>query len=105
MSIDALSQPAPADDMETRRDIRRILREEIRTVQASLPWWQLPALTTERAMEFVGIGNETTFRRRMTEWKVRQCDNGLWPRLKILKAMEATSKQVFSSARGRKARG
>lgn len=75
----------------------RLAQEEL-----AYPWWERPTLTTARAIIYVGLRSEDAFRKRMSRWGVSQCDDGMWPRHAIDRAMSRVSKREFKSNRGRK---
>lgn len=66
------------------------------------PWWERPVLTTARAIIYVGVRSEDALRKRLARWGVAQCDDGMWPRHAIDRAMARVSKRTFKSNRGRK---
>jgi hypothetical protein len=84
--------------MSTSVDIADRLAAE----QEAFPWWERPVLTTSRAIIYVGVRSEDALRKRLKRWGVAQCDDGMWPRHAIDRAMSRVSKKSFQSNRGRK---
>ena len=91
-----VASPLELAVLELRQAISRL------DESAGLPWWESPVLTTERAMEYVGIRSRSVFYRRMADWGLSQCDSGMWPRMRIDAAMKRISRQHYKSTRGRK---
>jgi hypothetical protein len=75
--------------------------ERLAQEEQAYPWWERPTLTTARAIIYVGLRSEDAFRKRMSRWSVSQCDDGMWPRHAIDRAMTRISKRTFQSNRGR----
>jgi len=80
----------------------RAVREEIKDMKQELPWWELPVLSTSRAMEYLGIEKPRTFYSRMKDWGVAQCGPQMWKRSRIDAALNRISRKTFISNTGRK---